>query len=118
MDVIFFRDLRLDALIGFHKRERHVPQTLSFDLDIGIANDAVFTSDKVADCIDYDKVASRIKEIATGRHFNLVESLADQVAKAVLQEFGAGFIRVSVSKIGVLPKTKAVGVTIERRRPA
>jgi dihydroneopterin aldolase len=116
MDCIFIRDLRVDALIGFHRRERFAPQTLSFDLEIGIANAAVFASDKVADCIDYDKVASRVREIATGKHYNLVEALADRVAAAILQEFGAAAVKVSVVKLGILKDAGRVGVSIERRR--
>jgi dihydroneopterin aldolase len=116
MDFIFLRDLRVDALIGFHKRERYAPQTLTFDLEIGIANEAVFTSDRVADCIDYDKVASRVREIATGHHYNLVEALADRVARAILEEFEAASVKVSVAKLGVLRGAGLVGVQIERRR--
>ena len=48
MDAILFRDLRVEASIGIHKRERHVRQTLSIDLDIGLPGKTVFSSDKVA----------------------------------------------------------------------
>jgi dihydroneopterin aldolase len=116
MDCIFIRDLRVEALIGFHKRERHAPQTLSIDLEIGIANSAVFKSDKVADCIDYDKVATRIAELAGDRHHNLVETLADRIAAAILGEFGASAVKVSVVKLGILKNAGRVGVSIERRR--
>ena len=51
MDAILIRDLRVEALIGIHRRERHVKQTLSIDLDIGLPGTAVFASDKVADTI-------------------------------------------------------------------
>ncbi len=116
MDCIFIRDLRADALIGFHKRERHTVQTLSFDLEIGIANTAVFASDKVADCIDYDKVATRVREVAAGKHHNLAEALADNVAAMILQEFGAAWVRVAVAKLGIMKGAGLVGVRIERRR--
>lgn len=116
MDFIFIRDLRVDALIGFHKRERYAAQTLSFDLEIGIANRQVFASDRVADCIDYDKVAARVREVAAGHHYNLVEALADRVAQVILGEFEAASVRVSVAKLGVLRNAGRVGVSIERRR--
>ena len=116
MDCIVIRDLRIDALIGFHKRERFAPQTLTFDLEIGISNMAVFKSDRVADCIDYDKVAARVREIATGQHHNLVETLADKVAAAILDEFGASAVKVSVAKVGVMKGATYVGASIERRR--
>jgi len=113
MDHIFVRDFRLQTLIGFHRRERLMPQTIRLDLEIGIANTAVFTSDKVADCIDYDKVTTRIREIAT-EHVNLVETLAERVARLVLDEFGASSVKVSIAKLGILKDVGLVGVTVER----
>jgi dihydroneopterin aldolase len=114
-DHIFIRDFRLQTLIGFHRRERIVPQTIRLDLEIGIADAAVFTSDKVADCIDYDKVTARIKELAS-QHVNLVETLAERVARLVLEEFGAAWVKVSIAKLGILKDVALVGVTVERRR--
>lgn len=115
-DHIFIRDLRIDTLIGFHKRERLVPQTISIDLEIGISNEAVFSSDRVADCIDYDRVASRIAELAGGQHYRLVETLADRIARVLLAEFGASRAKVSIAKLGVLKNASRVGVTVERQR--
>ena len=116
MDYIFIRDLRVDTLIGFHKRERHAAQTLRLDLEIGIANTAVFSSDKVADCIDYDKAVTRIRQIASGERFKLVEALAERIARVLLEEFGAGSVKVSVAKLGILKNAGLVGVTLERSR--
>lgn len=116
MDVIFIRELRVEALIGFHKRERHVPQTLRMDLEIGIANPAVFASDRVADCIDYEKVTTRIGELAAERHYNLVEAFAERVARALIEEFGASSAKISVAKLGILKNTGLVGVAIERKK--
>jgi dihydroneopterin aldolase len=114
MDHIFIRDFEFETLIGFHKRERVVPQKIRLDLEIGIANAAVFASDRVADCIDYDKVTVRIREVLAGQHYNLVEALADRVARLVIDEFGAASVKVSVAKLGVLKNAGYVGVTVVR----
>jgi 7,8-dihydroneopterin aldolase/epimerase/oxygenase len=114
MDHIFIRDFRLQTLIGFHRRERVVPQTIRLDLEIGIANTAVFKSDKVADCMDYDKMTSRITEVSS-QHVNLVETLADKIARLLLDEFGAAWVKVSIAKLGILKDVGLVGVTVERR---
>jgi dihydroneopterin aldolase len=116
MDAILLRDLRVEAIIGIHKRERHVQQTLSIDLDIGLPGDAVFASDKVADTIDYEQVALKIRDLASGGHFRLVETFADRVAAILMNDFGAPWVRVSASKLGILANVKLVGVTIERGR--
>ncbi|HEY3074638.1 MAG TPA: dihydroneopterin aldolase [Burkholderiales bacterium] len=114
MDAIVIRDLRVEALIGIHRRERHVMQTLSIDLEIGLPGTTVFASDKVADTIDYEQVALRIRDLASAQHYRLVETLADRIAAFITGEFGAPWVRVSVAKIGILPNAKFVGVTIER----
>jgi dihydroneopterin aldolase len=116
MDAILIRDLRVEALIGIHKRERHVAQTVSIDLDIGLPGDKVFESDQVADTIDYEQVALRIRDLAARGHYRLVETLAERIARLLLEDFGAPWLKVSVAKIGILGNAKFVGVTIERRR--
>lgn len=116
MDAILIRDLRVEALIGIHKRERHVAQTVSIDLDIGLPGTAVFASDKVADTIDYEQVALKIRVLAGSGHFRLVETLAERIARLLLEECGAPWVKVNVAKIGILANAKFVGVTIERRR--
>jgi dihydroneopterin aldolase len=110
------RDLRVEASIGIHKRERHVRQTLSIDLDIGLPGTAVFSSDKVADTIDYEQVALRIRDLAASQHFRLVETVAERIAALLMKDLGSPWCKVSVSKLGILANVKLVGVTIERGR--
>jgi dihydroneopterin aldolase len=114
MDSILVRDLRVEVLIGIHKRERHVAQTVSIDLDIGIPGTTVFASDKVADTIDYEQVALKIKVLAGTGHFRLVETFADRIARLLIDDFKAPWVKVSAAKIGILPNAKFVGVAIER----
>ena len=115
MDAVVIRELRVEALIGIYRRERHVMQTLSIDLEIGLPSAAVFASDKVSDTIDYEQVALRIRALAASGHFRLVETFADKVARLIVADFGAPWVRVSVAKMGILANARYVGVTVERR---
>ena len=116
MDSIIVRDLRIEVLIGIHRREQHAAQTVSLDLDIGLPGETVFASDRVADTIDYEQVALRIKALASTGHFRLVETLAERIARLLIDEFGAPWVKVNAAKIGILPNAKFVGVSIERKR--
>lgn len=113
MDIIFIHDFRLDILIGIYDWERKVPQTVQFDLDIGIPSRAA-PVEKITDTIDYAKVTAHIERSLRGNHFALVEKLAEHVAQAVLHEFKAPWVRVSVTKLAALRNVKRLGVTIER----
>ena len=116
MDTILIRDLRVQVLIGIHKRERYVAQVVSIDLDIGLPGEAVFASDRIADTIDYEQVALRIGALAASGHFKLVETFAERIARLLIDDFKAPWVKVSAAKIGILPNAKSVGVSIERRR--
>jgi dihydroneopterin aldolase len=114
MDVIFLRDIRLEAKVGIYRRERVTHQMISVDLDIALPSAAVFATGKVADTIDYAVVVGRMQALLAERRFGLVEELAQAVADLVLGEFRAPWVRVSVAKLGILKDVKLVGVVIER----
>jgi dihydroneopterin aldolase len=117
MDLIVIRDLRVEVRIGIYKREQFNAQTVSIDLDIGIPGTKVFASDKVADTVDYAQVALKVKALGASQHFRLVETFAERIAKLVLEDFKAPWVKVTASKIGILPNAKFVGVQIERGQP-
>ena len=117
MDIVFIRQLRLQAWIGLYRHEKIAPQTIEIDLEIALPSDrTVFKTGKVADTIDYAVVVERIRTLLATARFGLVESLAERVADTLLGEFRSPRVKVSIAKLGVLREAKQVGVSIERSR--
>ena len=114
MDIIFLREIRLDARIGIYKREKTITQTVELDLEIALPDNRVFTSGKVADTIDYAVVIDRVRTTLVEQHYGLVENLAEHVAQVLLKEFHAPWVRVSIAKVGAQRHARRVGVVIER----
>ena len=114
MDLIFIRELRLEAWVGLHRHEKIAPQTIELDIELGVPGDAVYRSGKVADTIDYAVVIERIRALAVAEHFGLVENLADRVAALIIDDFGAPYAKVSIAKLGMVRGVKYVGVSVER----
>jgi dihydroneopterin aldolase len=113
MDTIFISDFRFDILVGVYEWERRVAQTVQLDLEIALPPRPK-RSDKIGDTIDYSKVVKRIEETLAENRFLLVEALAEHIAQLIMTEFGAPWIRASVTKLGALKGVKRLGVTIER----
>ena len=114
MDIIFLREVRVDTVIGVYEWERRAPQTIELDLDIDIPSKAPCHSDNIGDTIHYGVVVERLRATLAEQHFLLIEALAEHIARIVREEFGAPWVRVAVTKLGILPGVKKVGVQIER----
>jgi len=114
MDFIFIEELRLETLIGAYDWERHRRQTIQLDLEIGVRDRRAAGSDDLADAIDYGKVAERLRVLAAETQFELIESLAETVATIVLEEFHAQWIKVRLTKLGLMRDAKRVGIVIHR----
>ena len=116
MDTIFIRELRAEAWIGIYEWEKLKPQTLDFNLEIGVDTHQAGSTDNISDTVDYGKVVERIRADLKDQHFKLLEALAEHIAKVVLHDFKAHWVRISVAKIAHMRGVKLVGVTIMRER--
>jgi dihydroneopterin aldolase len=117
MDIIFVRDIRLDTLIGAYEFERRHPRTLQVDIEIGRRSILACDTDKLADTIDYSAVVDVVKEAFASHSFHLLEPLAEMIIGLILDKFDAQWARIELSKTGVVPGARNVGVRIERSRP-
>ena len=114
MDRIFLRQLEVDAVIGIWDWERQIKQTVSIDLEMAVDTRAVAESDLVEDALNYKDVAKRLIAFVGASEFQLVESLAEAVARIVIEEFSVPWVKVSVAKPGAIEGSKVVGIIIER----
>ncbi len=115
-DRIFVRDLRTEAIIGIFDWERKVRQTLSFDLEFPGDIRRAAASDRIEDTLNYKSVAKRVLAFVAASEYQLVETLAEQVAQLILREFAVEWVKVTLNKPGALRGSRDVGVEIERSR--
>ncbi len=116
MDVIFVRDIRLETLIGAYEFERRQPRTLQVNVEIGRPALQACSTDQLGDTIDYSAVVACVKEIFSAHRFHLLEPLAELLAQSMLSRFDARWISLEISKAGIVPHARDVGVRIERWR--
>ncbi len=114
MDKIFLRELEVDAVIGIWEWERRIKQTLRIDLEMATDARAASSSDSVDNTLNYRDVAKRLLSFVGESEFQLVESLAESVARFIVREFEAPWVKVSVAKPGAISGARDVGIIIER----
>lgn len=114
MDLLFIEALRIEAVIGVYEWERHLRQTLVFDIEIATDCRRAAATDRMEDALSYKAVAKRLIDFVGKSEFHLVESLAEAVASLLRDEFGATWLRLRVNKEGAVRGARGVGVVIER----
>ena len=113
-DIIYLRDLRIDTVIGIFPWERCIKQTVSIDLDMATDIRKAAHSDTIEDTLDYKAVAKRMIDFVSNSEFRLVETLAEQSARLIIDEFNVPWVRISINKTGAIRGARDVGVVIER----
>lgn len=115
-DWVYIRGLEVQTRIGAFAWEREILQKLSFDLEMQTDIRPAARSDDLADALDYKRVSKRIIALVEGCEHELIESVLEDVARAVILEFGVPRLRLVVDKLGALRGAHGVGLKIERTR--
>lgn len=114
MDIVYIHDLKVDTVIGIFDWERKIRQTVSLDIEMATDIRPAAATDDIAKTLDYKAVGKRLIHFIRASEFQLVETLAEQCANIILQEFDVPWVRLRLSKPGALRGSKDVGVIIER----
>jgi dihydroneopterin aldolase len=116
MDIVYIRDLRIDTIIGIYDWEREVRQTVSIDLEMATDIRKAAATDDIEFALNYKAVSKRIIAYVENRNALLVESLAEEIAAIVREEFQVPWLRLRLSKPGAVRGARDVGLIIERGR--
>jgi len=116
MDKIFLKELTTETVIGIFDWERGVKQTVAIDLEMSADIRRAARTDSIDDTLNYKAVAKRLLAFIQDSRFQLVETLAEEIARLVLREFPVEWVKVTLHKPGAIRHSKDVGVMIERQR--
>ena len=114
MDIVFIRDLRIKTFIGIYDWERKIKQDVVLDLEMAADIAEAAATDKIEDALDYKAVSKRIVSFVQESTYELVETLAEEIAKLIITEFSVPWLRLTLNKQGALSMAKDVGIIIER----
>ena len=114
MDIVYIRELEVRTIIGIYDWEREVKQTISLDLEMAHDIRKAAETDDIQYALNYKSIAKRLIKFINQSEFLLVESMAEEVASIVRDEFSVPWLKLRVSKPGALRGSQDVGIIIER----
>jgi len=108
---IDIEQLKVQAHVGVPADERSQPQRLTLNVTFWPRSSP--QHDDLAETVNYSAVADLVREMVRARHYKLIETLAEEVAGAILARFAIRKVAVEVRKF-VLADTEYVSVTAIR----
>jgi dihydroneopterin aldolase len=114
MDIVFLKELRIDTIIGIYEWERQVRQIVVLDIEMAADVATAAASDDIDDALNYKAVAKRLIQFVSESRFQLVETLAEECARLIREEFGVPWLRLTLNKRGAVRGADGVGIIIER----
>lgn len=114
MDIVYIRDLRVDTVIGIYDWEREIRQTVSVDLQMAWDISRAAAEDDIQYALNYKAVSKRLISFISDSEFFLVETMAQQIATIVQDEFNVPWLQLRLGKPGAVRGAQDVGLIIER----
>jgi 7,8-dihydroneopterin aldolase/epimerase/oxygenase len=113
---ILINELILDLKLGYYDFEKEKPQKVKFSLEIDY-EDTKPTSDKdIKSIVNYGQVVKLIKKLTKNRHYNFLETLAEDVFDVLFKDRRIGKIMLQIEKMEILKECTSVGIQITKKR--
>lgn len=118
-DLISLRGVQAYGHHGVLAHERSDGQLFLVDLDLAVDLSAAAAGDDISRTVDYGALATAVRDAVATDPVDLIETVADRLARLVLAEPVVSWVRVTVHKPNapVPVPVHDVAVTIERSRP-
>lgn len=114
MDTILIRQLKVQTVIGVFPVERQFRQTLLLDLDLATDAARVALTDAMQDALDYAQISTFIQQFAGDHAFHMIETFAQRLSEALIQQFSIHDHVITVYKPGAVLEAETVGIRIQR----
>ena len=113
-DIIFIEGLEIETIIGVYEHERDIKQKVVLEIEMTLPESDASSSDDLRHTVDYDAVSKLVTSYVIDTQYQLIESLAEQVASLVLGAFATDSLKLKLSKPGAVKNAKSVGLIILR----
>ena len=113
---VIINDLVFNTLIGIHDFEKVKEQQIRFNIEIDINPLLKVAKDNLDSIVNYETVINKIKLITQKKHYNLLETLAEDIFSNLFMNKNVIKIKLKIEKPEIIKNTSSVGIQIIKKR--
>ena len=113
---VLIKELILNLKLGYYDFEREKSQKVKFSLEVNY-EDKKPTNDKdLKSIVNYAKLVRLIKKLVKNKHYNFLETLAEDVFDELFRDKRIDKISLKIEKLEIMKDCTSVGIQISKKR--
>ena len=113
---IIITDFLLNIFVGYRSHEKINKQNVKFNIELDHVNPKHLNDKDIKSIFNYEKITKIIKNLTKSKHYNFLESLADDIFDELFKDKRINKIRLKIEKLNAIKGTVSVGIEITKKR--
>tara|TARA_B100000686_G_C16581013_1_gene858115 strand:- start:291 stop:701 length:411 start_codon:yes stop_codon:yes gene_type:complete len=113
---VLIKDLILDLKLGYYEFEKDSKQKVKFNVDVEYSSKKPGSDIDIKSIVDYGKIVKLITKFVNKKHYNFLETLAEDVFDELFKDKRIDKIDIQIEKLEILKECSSVGIKISKER--
>ena len=113
---ILINELILDLKLGYYDFEKEKSQKVKFTLDVNYEDKKPSNDKDLKSIVNYAKIVKLIKKLVKNKHYNFLETLAEDVFDELFKDKRIDKISLQIEKLEIMKDCSSVGIQISKKR--
>ena len=113
---VLIKELILDLKLGYYEFEKEKAQKVKFNLEIDYKDKKPTNDRDLKSIVNYGKIVKLVKKLVKNKHYNFLETLAEDVFDELFKDKRIDKITLKIEKLEILKDCSSVGIQISNKR--
>ena len=113
---VLIKELILNLKLGYYDFEKEKSQKVKFSLEIDYKDKKPSNDKDLKSIVNYAKIVKLIKKLVKNKHYNFLETLAEDVFDELFKDKRIDKISLRIEKLEIMKDCSSVGIQISKKR--
>jgi len=113
---VLIKELVLDLKLGYYEFEKESTQKVKFNVEVNYEDKKPSNDKDLKSIVNYAKIVKLIKRLIKNKHYNFLETLAEDVFDELFKDIRIDKISLQIEKLEIMKDCSSVGIQISKKR--
>tara|TARA_B100001029_G_C14640704_1_gene224132 strand:+ start:33 stop:458 length:426 start_codon:yes stop_codon:yes gene_type:complete len=113
---VLIKELILNLKLGYYDFEKEEEQKVKFSLEVDYKDKKPSSDKDIKSIVNYATIVKLIKKLVKNKHYNFLETLAEDVFDELFKDKRIDKISLRIEKLEIMKDCSSVGIQISKKR--